>query len=144
MYKVASQLSKADPSNQGLKDLIEQAKAGKQLAFDQIAYVMETRSLKKNRDRIGLASVKKLSALLFKGYDILCNEVADNVFEFVKRIDRIKVVKKFFIQITGFTCNGFHFCICSCSSSTNLSIQYTPYMFYLLIGQVEQRVYFAL
>lgn len=66
VYKVASQLSKADPSNQGLKDLIEQAKAGKQLAFDQIAYVMETRSLKKNRDRIGLASVKKLSALLYR------------------------------------------------------------------------------
>lgn len=66
VYKIASQLSKMDPSNQGLKGLIEQAKTGKQLVFDQIAYVMKARSLKKKRDRIGLASVRKLSALLYR------------------------------------------------------------------------------
>lgn len=65
-WKIASKLSAVDPSNRGLKDLMEAAEAGKQIAFEQIAYAVETRGVSLNRTRVGIASVRRLSTLLYR------------------------------------------------------------------------------
>lgn len=64
-WKIASRLSAIDPSNRGLKDLMEDAEAGKQITFEQIAYAMQTRGLRENRTRVGITSVRRLSTLLY-------------------------------------------------------------------------------
>lgn len=65
-WKIVFQLSANDPSNRGLKDLLEDAENGKQIVFEQISHAVKTRGLSKNRTRVGIASVKRLSALLYR------------------------------------------------------------------------------
>ena len=65
-WKIASQLSAIDPSNRRLEDLLESAEAGKQIAFEQIAYAVKTRGVSRNRTRIGITSVRRLSTLLYR------------------------------------------------------------------------------
>ena len=64
-WKIASQLSANDPSNQRLKDLLEAAVDGKPITFEQIAYAMKTRGIRENRTRVGTTSVGRLSTLLY-------------------------------------------------------------------------------
>ena len=66
-WKIASRLSTLDPSNKGLKDLLEAAENGEPIAFEQIAYAVQTRGVSQNRTRVGITSVKTVDAAVQDG-----------------------------------------------------------------------------